>query len=323
MFDEGYDLALYLFPTEEKSNNGNFKLFFNVYKTGVDEEVAVEKLKRKKRSAGKDEDVVLEKIAAISQASIIAHAHTLASLLLEALTGTSGLCKHTIAYCVKKSPVKKDIYMSDYLGNKIIPVVTGPGIKLAPTFHSKAGLNANADILFYSLITRENVRQMMRNLRSNKSETCFSFPGLNMQLALAADGIQPNGDVIFCSDFETGFGCPQIYYLDRKKNKTTRLTGGKGYCAAPSYCAQTHEVVYTRLINKQFQLFKINLHQLGKVSKFDEHQLTFCQGDKTEPQWDETGNYVFFLFEFKGAGGKKLSSTLSENFISRLGLTGA
>lgn len=335
LFDEGYDLVIYLFPTQDQPIDGAKKIYFNVYSTGV------------KGGA------VFEKMVSFKKESVVAHAHTLASTLLQQLTGSSGLCTHTIAYCVKKSPMQKDIYMSDYLGNKIIPVVTGPGVKLAPTFHSKAGTNSKADILFYSLITRENVRQMMRDLKANRSETCFSFPGLNMQLSLAPDGIRaivclsggkgnselfhydqrvcnkvgkkvfeqvtnnkgnnvcpcylPNGDIVFCSDFETGFGRPQVYYLDRKKNKTIRLTSGKGYCAAPSYCAATHKVAYTRLINKQFQIFSIDLHQMGKVHQFDERQLTFCKGDKTEPQWDKTGKYLLFLYEFKGEKGHRTS----------------
>lgn len=335
LFDEGYDLTIYLFPTQDQPDNGGGKVYFNVYSTGA------------------QGGVVFEKIVSFKKESVVAHAHTLASTLLQQLTGSFGLCTHTIAYCIKKSPMQKDIYMSDYLGNKVIPVVTGPGVKLAPTFHSKAGTNNKADILFYSLITRENVRQMMRDLKANRSETCFSFPGLNMQLSLAPDGIRaivclsggkgnselfhydqricnragkkvfeqitknkgnnvcpcylPNGDIIFCSDFETGFGRPQIYYLNRKKNKTIRLTSGKGYCAAPSYCAATNKVAYTRFINKGFQLFSIDLNQMGKVHQFDERQLTFCKGDKTEPQWDKTGKYILFLYEFKGEKGHRTS----------------
>jgi Tol biopolymer transport system component len=117
----------------------------------------------------------------------------------------------------------------------------------------------------------------------------------------------PDNNIVFCSDFETGFGRPQIYYLDRVKNKTTRLTSGNGYCAAPSYCAATHSIIYTRLINKTFQLFAIDIRQLGKQKIFDERQLTFCSGDKTEPQWDTTGRYAVFLYEFKNSKGIKES----------------
>ena len=80
----------------------------------------------------------------------------------------------------------------------------------------------------------------------------------------------PNENVIFCSDFESNQ--PQIYYLDRKKNATYKLTNG-GYCAAPSYCQKINSIVYTRPVNGTFQLFSLNLNDFNKPSPLVRHPV--------------------------------------------------
>jgi Tol biopolymer transport system component len=119
---------------------------------------------------------------------------------------------------------------------------------------------------------RKRVFEQLTNNRGNNTSPC----------------LLENGDVIFCSDFETGF--PQIYYREASTKLTHRLTNGRGYCAAPSYNAKNNSVVYCRFVKGAFQLFMIDLGD----KKRREKQLTFDFSDKQEPAWSPCGKYIVF-----------------------------
>ena len=99
-------------------------------------------------------------------------------------------------------------------------------------------------------------------------------------------------NILLCSDY--GSGQPQIYYLNNTTKTMRRLTGGRGYCAAPSYCKETNKVMYTRPVNGTFQLFVLSLDNLDNVK---EQQITFGEGNKHEPSWSECGQYAVFSMD--------------------------
>lgn len=97
--------------------------------------------------------------------------------------------------------------------------------------------------------------------------------------------LRDNGDVIFCSDYETRV--PQLYYYTAKTGKTQRLTTG-GYCAAPSFCEKNQSIVYCKMVEGVTQLFVYNLQ-----SK-EHRQITFDAGSKDECSWSPCGNYIVY-----------------------------
>jgi Tol biopolymer transport system component len=175
--------------------------------------------------------------------------------------------------------------MSIHLKTKQHKVICSyDGLNMQPSFSSdgkkaalclSGGKNSELYLYDYSLCKKLKKRVFIPLTKNN---------GNNVSPCLLK-----NENLIFCSDFQTKL--PQLYHLNRKTNKTTRLTSGKGYCAAPSYCAKTHSIVYTRVINGTFQLFSLNLNDLNNLQ---ETQLTFTKGNKHEPSFSECGRFIAF-----------------------------
>ena len=102
-----------------------------------------------------------------------------------------------------------------------------------------------------------------------------------------------NGDIIFCSDFETQL--PQIYRRYASDGRLERLTSG-GYCVAPGYSKKRNEIAYSRSVRGVLQLFVYN-------PATDQHrQITFDVGSKDECSWSPCGNYLAFSVDNGNSG---------------------
>ncbi|MCK4499017.1 hypothetical protein KAU11_00805 [Candidatus Babeliales bacterium] len=319
LFEKGIDLCVYLL---DLSFEGRKRVGLEVVQTWLGKKVYSKTVNLKTEKA-------------------IKHGHSISEKLLLALTGKKGICCSTLAWCEGDKVV-----CSDYAGMQSSEVVRSPGMKFAPSFHTKAPL------LFFSHATDRNSELSSIDLSTGRQRVRFSYPGLTMQFAFSPDGtkgitcmsgsrgntelylydqalcnslgkqaftqltknnganVSPcflsNGDVIFCSDYQTGRnGRPQLYYLDAKTKKTVRLTSGIGYCAAPSYCEKNKKVVFNKPINGVFQLFCLSLKDFD-VTTFKDgiglpiKQLTFGGQDKTEPQWHPEGDFVAFMQSARG-----------------------
>jgi tol-pal system beta propeller repeat protein TolB len=268
-------------------------------------------------------------------------AHKLSAEILKALTGDPGVTLSSIAYCKKLSSHHKIICLSDYSCKKSYSVVRKKAISVAPSWHTKAPIlfysqftNSNNRLMSVDLNTGKHRiicsypglnMQPSFTKDGSRAVVCFSGGRGNSELYFydprlckkvgqkvfkqltknrghnVSPCVLPNKNVVFCSDYETKM--PQIYYLDIKKRRSRRLTGGKGYCAAPSFCEKTNMLVYVRPLGGTFQLFTLSLDDLSNVS---EQQITFCEGNKHEPSWSQCGRYVIFSLDRPDKRGKRV-----------------
>lgn len=268
--------------------------------------------------------------------NLVAHGHRLAEEVLLALTGDKGPCVSTLAWCEKDK-----ICYGDYAGMQVTEVTAGVGRKFGLSWHTQAptlffsrSTRSNNRLEMLNLKTGKQEicisypglsMQFVGSPDGSKGVVCLSGGKGNTELYLydqkvcnklgkqafrqlthngganASPCYLPNGNVVFCSDFEGG--APQLYHLDVATKVTKRLSGGS-YCAAPSYCQATNSVVYTKSIDRVFQLFKLGLDDLDRA-RSTEQQLTFNAGDKTEPQFHENGKYVAFVYDFKNDKGHR------------------
>lgn len=257
--------------------------------------------------------------------------HKISDELLPILTGESSICLSSIAYSKMLSTKHQVICVTDCLGKREKTIVSSKTINVLPCWHSQAPVlfysqftKLNTRLMSVDLKTKEN--KIICSYPGVNMQPSFSKDGTKAALCLSGDknaeiylydrkicqknnkfafskitnnggtNVSPilleNDNLIYCSDFKTG--SPQIFYLNKKENKTIKLTNGKGYCAAPSYCSKTNTLVYTRLIKGTFQLFSLNLDNFQNLQ---EKQLTFNQGDKHEPSFSECGRFVAFSYE--------------------------
>ncbi|MFC1854829.1 TolB family protein [Candidatus Dependentiae bacterium] len=282
--------------------------------------------------------------------------HTISASVLKALTGKRGVCQSTLAWCQDSS-----IYCADYGCMEKRVLVNSPGTKFALSFHTKAPLlffsQATENNNELSSVDLSNFRERVRfsypgltmqfspSKDGTKGVVCMSGSRGNTELYLydqslcnklgrqafqqltknggtnASPCFLPNGDVVFCSDFQTGrSGRPQLFYLDMKGKRVVRITDGRGYCAAPSYCEKKQKIVFNKAVDGVFQLFSLDLKGFNP-SKFIEgrglraKRLTFDRSHKTEPQWHPDGDFVAFVRKGVGIFGSGKAQIAVLNLI--------
>jgi len=275
-----------------------------------------------------------------SDKTAIYDAHTMADQLLPVLTGEKGPMLSTLAYCKQVASKHKIICVADYACMKERVLVQSYTLNVAPCWHSRVPTlffsqftRSNSRLMSIDLNSKK--QRVICSYDGLNMQPSFSQDGVQAVLCLSGSGnselyfydqtlcnklkrriftpltsnkgnnvspcLLPNGDVIFCSDFQTGY--PQIYYLDLK-NKTTRvLTSGKGYCASPSYSMITNSIIYSRYVKGVFQLF--SLHVGSKKAR--ERQLTFSMGDKLDPVWSPCGKYAAFSCNCPDKKGQQIA----------------
>lgn len=295
----------------------------------------------KETSAG---TVLFEKTVPLQRASLIHTIHALSDEVLPALTGKNGPMLSSLAYCKSISSRHKVVCVADYACKLEKIVAQAKTINTAPRWHSQAPVlfysqftRSNGRLMSCDMRTRQH--KVICSFDGLNMQPSFSPDGTKAVLCLSGeqnseiyfyDQIEsktnkkrtfkplthnggnnsspcflPNGNVIFCSDFESRF--PQLYLLDGSSHRVSKITNGRGYCAAPSYCRRTNAVVYTRYIDGVFQLCFIDL----SIKPYKEHQLTRCGGDKTDPSWSECGGYVAFAYNYIDPATKKRSNQIA------------
>ena len=288
--------------------------------------------------------VLFEKSFTCRPENLVYDAHKISDEIIPTLTGTKGPMLGTLAYCKQLNTRQKAICLADYACKTEKVVVKSKTINIAPRWHSHAPIlfysqftRSNSRLM--SLDMRFKAHRTICSYDGLNMQPSFSPDGTKAVLCLSGGGnaelylydqalfnalkkrvfqpitsnkgnnvspcYLPNGDIVFCSDFQTGM--PQIYLLDKATGQTKQLTNGKGYCAAPSYCAQNNSIVYTRYIKGVFQLFTLNV----SADQPHEKQLTFNQGDKNEPTWSECGKYVAFSYGHRKPGTGKLTNQIA------------
>lgn len=255
--------------------------------------------------------------------------HRISEKLMLALTGEKGPMLSTLAYCKQLSATHKIVCIADYACKFEKHVVTTKTINVAPAWHPREpGLcysqftKTNSRLMYTDLKAKKN--KILCSYDGLNMQPSFSDDGSKVVLCLSGKGnsevymydqrvcsqlkkrvykpltnngannsspcLLPDGNLIFCSDFQTG--SPQIYYRDHKTEFVRRLTNGRGYCAAPAYCAKNNSIVYTRFSHGVFQIYTMDLSQPFPI----EHQLTKSHGDKVDPTWSECGRYIAYTF---------------------------
>ncbi|MFH1831235.1 MAG: hypothetical protein ABH827_00380 [bacterium] len=286
------------------------------------------------------DESVFDRTFSYADASLIFDAHSISQAIIPVLTGQDGICLSSFAFCKQLSSKKKVICITDYMCKKEKIIVPHCGINVAPRWHSQAGylfysqfLRASCQLV--SLNIKNKTEKIICSYDGLNMQPSFSPDGIQVALCMSGGGenselylydqrvckqlkkrvfkqitknkgnnsspcLLPNGDIVFCSDFQTG--SPQLYYYRKLDGRTVRLSSGVGYSAAPSYSEANNAIAYTRLVNKTFQLFTMSFTEHGVVEK----QCTFGSGDKLDATWSPCGRYIAFTYDHKNEKTNKM-----------------
>ncbi len=296
------------------------------------------------------DNLIHQEILTIPKKDFVKGGHMVSASLLSVLTGENGVSLADIAYCKQIAPGNKVVCVADYACKKERVVVSMDAVNVVPCWHSSKpllfytqlaheanrlmavdlrtgksrvvasfeGLNMQpsvskdgtkvvvcfsrddtADLYLYDQNeSTENKRRTFRRLTKNG--------GNNVSPTLL-----PNGDTIFCSDFETK--SPHIYCLNNATGKTHRLSQS-GYCTSPSYCEREHAVIFSKPVNGTFQIFKIALDEQNRRKK--EIQLSSNEGDKHNPSVSHCGRYILFSYRCSHTDGRLIKQIAVLNALS-------
>jgi tol-pal system beta propeller repeat protein TolB len=271
--------------------------------------------------------ILYNKTFAYSEENLILDAHNISDKLMIELTGQKGPMLSTLAYCKQISKRCKAICIADYACKQEKVLYSSKMINLAPRWHTQAPMlffsqltKENNRLMALDLKTKKikivcsyEGLNMQPSFSEDGAKAVLCLSGRNNSELYLYDQVLcntlkrkvfkqlthnggnnsspcylPNGNVIFCSDFETGD--PQIYCLNPQTKQVARVTNGNGYCAAPSYCKKNNSIVFCRLKQGAFQLCTIALSKTISAEK----QITHDSLSKQEPVWSECGNYIAF-----------------------------
>jgi Tol biopolymer transport system component len=166
--------------------------------------------------------------------------HCIADALWPILTSEQGFFATKIAYCIEKRVAGhhpfKHIYLTDYDGSNLEPLVTTATVNIAPRFNQ----SSTKPLLFYSETTNYNIRLSYTSMHK-KNGIASNCDGVTMTSSFSKEG----ESVVYCAS--KGKGSCQLYHHTKKGTK--KLTNTTGNNVSPSlsddgtivyYCAD-HE----------------------------------------------------------------------------------
>jgi tol-pal system beta propeller repeat protein TolB len=192
------------------------------------------------------------------------------------------------------TPVNMRLMVTDCKGNKQIATDFN-GLNMLPSFSHETD-----DVVV--CLSAEGSSQIYRyryNSKRNRPEYIrLTFnEGNNLSPCIIK-----GGDIVFCSDFETGR--PQIYKMDKQGKNIICLSQG-GSCTCPAYSYAKHAIAYAKIINGVSQIM---IHDLNSgVIK----QVTHDQTHKEEASWSTCGNYLVFSVSDKKTKRLAIQSLLT------------
>ena len=255
-------------------------------------------------------------------------AHRFSDQVVYRFTGESGIAETRLTF-ISRTGGHKEIFVSDYDGQRIRQVTDEAGIVLSPDWSPKGTeiiyttyRNNNPDV--YILDLKTGKKSPVSRMRSMDSSATWSPDGKMIAFTMSTRGnadiytirsdgkdlqrltwsssietspsYSPDGKkIVYISDYS---GSPQLYIMDTDGRLEGRLTYNGTYNADPAWSPRGDKIAYVSIADENFNIVIKNLRDKS------ENQLTLFMGSNEHPSWSPDGRHI--VFSSTRTGSKQL-----------------
>jgi TolB protein len=206
-------------------------------------------------------------------------AHIIADAIYERLTGEKGYFDSRVVFVDESGPKDnrvKRLAIMDQDGANVKYLTKGTELELTPRFSP-----SSQEITYIAYPGNNQPRVYLLNIETQQREPVGDFPGMTFAPRFSPDGqkvimsLQPRGNA-------------NIFTLDLRSKRTTRLTDDAAIDTSPSYSPDGKQIVFESDRGGQPQLYVMN------ADGSNPHRISFGTGSYGTPVWSPRGDLIAF-----------------------------
>jgi len=213
-------------------------------------------------------------------------AHIMADEIYKRITGESGYFDSRVVYVSESGPALKRVKrlaIMDQDGENHKFLTDGKNLVLTPRF------SPNSQEILYMSYAGKQPRVFLRDLQSGREESIGNFEGMSFAPRFSNDGHSIVMSV-------ANAGSTQIYKMDLRARRMTKLTNGAGSIdTSPSYSPDGSKIVFNSDRGGSQQIYVMN------ADGGDVKRISYGDGRYGTPVWSPRGDLIAFT---KMAGGR-------------------
>jgi len=206
--------------------------------------------------------------------------HLISDAVYERLTGEKGYFDSRVVFIEETGPKDqrvKRLAMMDQDGANFRRLTNGDHLVLTPRFSPK-----NQQITYMSYAGREP-RVYLYDIETGRREIVGDFSGMTF-----APRFSPDGRKVIMSWQRDGDGNANIYTMDLRSRKITRLTNTPAIDTSPSYSPDGAKVTFASDRGGSQQIYVMNQDGSGP------QRISFGKGNYATPVWSPRGDLIAF-----------------------------
>jgi len=206
-------------------------------------------------------------------------AHIIADAVYERLTGEKGYFDTRIVFVDETGPKDarvKRLAIMDQDGANVRYLTRGNDLVLTPRFSP-----SNQEITYMSYGGNQQPKVYLLNIETGQRELVGDFPGMTF-----APRFAPDGQRVIMSLQQDGNA--NIFVMDLRSRRTTRLTDSAAIDTSPSYSPDGSQIVFESDRGGSQQLYVMG------ADGSNPQRITFGGGSYSTPVWSPRGDLIAF-----------------------------